>query len=163
MTTRPSLSPKFGSMTVSAAVLVLFMGPALVGPALANGPYADKTLADAATSYTVQLTKSAVNPAKRAVRDIRLDAEKLLATPNGDARVAVNGFMLAVGLETTDYVSWLGLANALLAIKPEAMKSGEQTALPDQARWAAYRAYELAKTPVQKAVASSTFCRALQG
>lgn len=153
MSTRPSLSPLSGSLAVSIGVLALFISPALMSPALASGPYADKVLSDAATSFTQQLTKAAANPAKRTARDVRLDAEKVLATPNGDARTAANGFMLAVGLETTDYASWIGLATALLAIKPETMKSGEQTGLPDQSRWAAYRAYELAKTPAQKASA----------
>ncbi len=149
-------APRFGTLTAgSISVLALFMGSTLA----AGAPFADKTMADAAAVLAASLAKTAVAPPKRTARDLRAEADAALVT---DPRKSIAASQIAVGLEPADMMGWLSLAKALLAVKPEAMKSGEQATLPNQAQSAAYRAYELAKTPTQKADALNMLVDALK-
>ena len=87
-------------------------------------------------------------PARRA-RDIRLAGERLLAAGT-DARGAMKQLATAAVLDPTDWETWLGLARASLAVKPE-QDSRERSELPVNASAAAYIAFQRAPTPAAKA------------
>ena len=74
-------------------------------------------------------------------RDTRLAADKLLAS---DARAAMRQYATAAVVDPKDAENWLGLARALLAIKPEENAAGERFELPVNASAAAFIAYERA-------------------
>lgn len=139
----------------STSVLCLFLGAAQA----AGVPFADKALSEAAATLATSLAKSAVAPGKRTARDLRAEGDAALAA---DPRKAIASLRVAVGLEPAETTGWLSLSKALLAVKPETMQSGEQSSLPAQAQSAAYRAYELAKTPAQKADALNLLVDALK-
>lgn len=84
---------------------------------------------------------------------------KALAT---DPRAASRSFAASVALDGKDGQAWLGLADALLAIKPDTAKGSERYDLPVNASGAAFRAYQLAGTDQNlKAQALSSLGEAL--
>jgi uncharacterized protein YfaS (alpha-2-macroglobulin family) len=125
----------------------LLCGSALAQQAAAPAFTHSGTARDAAR-YETQL-KSAVGQQgqNRRARDIRLAAEKLLAT---DPRGAMRQLSLAAGMDASDWETWLSLSRALLAVKPEA-NSREQSDLPVNASAAAFKAFEAAPTAAGKA------------
>ena len=71
-------------------------------------------------------------------------AEALIAAANKagkDARLAARNFAMAVVSEPGNVTAWVGLAEALLAIQPDANKGSERFDLPVNASGAAYIAY----------------------
>jgi alpha-2-macroglobulin len=85
--------------------------------------------------------------------------EKTLAT---DPRAASRTFAQAVVADDKNAQSWLGLARALLAIKPNDDQGSEKYDLPVNASAAAYRAYERAGDPSTKAKALAILGDAMQ-
>ena len=83
-------------------------------------------------------------------REARAEGNRLLAAGK-DYRAASRAFAQAVVSDPGDADAWLGLARALLAIKPE--QSSERYDLPVNASGAAWTAYQRAKTPAAKAAA----------
>ncbi len=84
----------------------------------------------------------------RKAADLRQAGERLLAT---DARAAAREYAQAVVAEPRTGEGWLGLAKALLAVKPDADKGSERYDLPVNASAAAFRAYERGGSPAFKA------------
>ncbi len=151
---------------VSTASLTRLLAPSLaalalyITPATAADPFQDKNLAAGATAFETQLKKALATPQNRKAVDLRAEGDKILATAGADARIAIDRYTFALLLDGADADAWFGLANALLAVRPEAMKPGEQSILPDRAAWSAYRAYELAKTSPHKAQALAVVAEA---
>lgn len=82
--------------------------------------------------------------------ELRAEGNRLLAAGT-DFRAASRAFARAVVSDGKDTESWLGLAKALLAIKPD--RGSERYRLPVNASGAAWIAYERAQTPAAKAAA----------
>jgi alpha-2-macroglobulin len=138
----------------SLAALALFASP--VCPAHANEPFADKSLSASAQTYEAQIKKALAQPQNRTARDLKAEGDKMMAVAGIDGRAAVDRYLLSVLVDATDSETWLALANALLATKPDPVKSNDAAALAERAGWTAYRAYELAKTAPRKATALAT-------
>ncbi len=79
-----------------------------------------------------------------------------------DPRAASRAFAGAVVANGQDVEAWIGLARALLAIKPDPNKGSERYDLPVNASGAAYIAYERAQDSTQKARALAVLSSALQ-
>lgn len=90
--------------------------------------------------------------------DLRLAADKLMSE---DPRAASRSYAEAAAADAKSPEAWLGLAKALLAIKPDPDKS-ENYDLPVNASGAAYRAYELSKDKAFKARALGVLGEAMQ-
>jgi uncharacterized protein YfaS (alpha-2-macroglobulin family) len=78
----------------------------------------------------------------------KAEAEKVFAS---DPRAASRSLAAAVAADDKDWSSWTRLAEALLAIKPDANLSSERYDLEIYASGAAYRGYELASANPDKA------------
>ena len=78
-----------------------------------------------------------------------------------DPRAASAKYAGAVAADPNSAASWIGLAEALLAIKPDPQRGGERYDLPVNASAAAYRAYERATTPDLKSKALAVMSRGL--
>ncbi len=89
-------------------------------------------------------------PGKRTARDLRLEADRVLAVGT-DPRAASRFYAQAAVADANDAEAWLGLARALLAIKPD--QGSERYDLPVNASGAAWNAYGRAQTPAAKAAA----------
>lgn len=122
--------------------------PAAVQPAGFSHP----TLARDAQRYEGTLKAGLQASPNRKSRDVRIAAEKALAT-GADPRAAVRGFADAVVLDGTDADAWLGLARALLGVPADPNNGTERYELPVNGSAAAYIAYERARTPALKAQA----------
>lgn len=90
---------------------------------------------------------------------LRIRSNRVLAS---DPRSASRGFASAVVQEERNPANWMGLAQALLAIKPDPSNTSERYDLPVNASGAAYRAYHLAISDVDKAAALHLLSQALQ-
>ncbi len=131
---------------------------ASVPPVAAASRFAHPAVADDAARYERSLRETWKAGTKPAL-DVRLAAEKQLAA---DPRAASRTFATAVVTDPKSAESWLGLARALLAIKPDETKGSERYDLPVNASGAAYRAYELAGTKPLQAQALSVLSDAMQ-
>ncbi|MBO0740198.1 MAG: alpha-2-macroglobulin family protein [Hyphomicrobiaceae bacterium] len=87
---------------------------------------------------------------KGSAHELRAEGEKLLAGGN-DPRGAARAYAQAVVLDGNDVASWIGLARALLAIKPD--QGSERYDLPVNASGAALTAYERAQRTADKTAA----------
>jgi alpha-2-macroglobulin len=94
--------------------------------------------------------KSTWQPGQRTARELRQDGDKALAG-GADPRVASRSYALAAVADPNDVDAWLGLARALLAIKPD--QGSERYELPVNASGAAWNGYERAQTPAAQAAA----------
>jgi uncharacterized protein YfaS (alpha-2-macroglobulin family) len=103
--------------------------------------------------------KSHWQPGARQGRDLRIEGSRLLAAGK-DHRAASRAFAQAAVFDPNDAEAWLGLARALLAIKPE--QSSERYDLPVNASGAAWNAYKRAQTPAAKATALSVLHEAFK-
>lgn len=121
-------------------------------------PFAHQGVAKDAERYEAYVLQN-WKPGGKPAADLRLVAEKQLAA---DARAASRSFATAVAADPKNADSWLGLAKALLAIKPDEDKGAERYDLPVNASGAAYRAYELATAKPQKANALAVLGDAMQ-
>jgi len=87
-------------------------------------------------------------PGSKQGREFRSDGNRLLAAGT-DFRAASRAFVQSVVADVNDTESWLGLARALLAIRPD--QGSERYDLPVNASGAAWLAYQRAQTPAAKA------------
>jgi len=83
-------------------------------------------------------------------RELRAEGDRVLATGN-DPRAAARAYAQAVVFDSNVVESWIGLARALLAIKPD--QGSERYDLPVNASGAAFTAYERAQTTAAKTAA----------
>ncbi len=91
---------------------------------------------------------------------LRSEAARLLA--RGQARKASRSFAQIVASNSTDVEAWLGLARALLVIKPDKRRGSERYRLPVNASASAYTAYQRAKSDDLRAEALSVLSDALK-
>src|SRR5262245_27275333 len=87
---------------------------------------------------------------KGSARELRAEGDKVLAAGN-NPRGAARAYAQAVVFEGEDVASWIGLARALLAIRPD--QGSERYDLPVNASGAAFTAYERAQTTGDKTAA----------
>ena len=87
---------------------------------------------------------------KGSASELRTEGDKVLAAGN-NPRGAARAYAQAVVFDGNDVVSWIGLARALLAIKPD--QGSERYDLPVNASGAALIAYERAQTTADKTAA----------
>ncbi len=87
-------------------------------------------------------------PGGKAPAALKSEAEKVFAT---DPRAASRSLANAVASNDKDWAAWTRLAEALLAIKPDPDKGSERYDLPVYASGAAYRGYQRASAPADKA------------
>src|SRR5262245_55836531 len=87
---------------------------------------------------------------KGSARELRAEGDKVLAAGN-NPRGAARAYAQAVVFDGNDVVSWIGLARALLAIKPD--QGSERYDLPVNASGAALTAYERAQATADKTAA----------
>ncbi len=123
--------------------------------------FAHQGLSRDAQRYEAQV-KAVYGPlvqGKRAENE-RSAGAKALASAN-DARAAMRHFASAVALAPNDAEAWLGLARALMAIRP-APQGSERYNLPVNASAAAFISYQRATAPDAKARALATLSEALK-
>ncbi len=137
---------KIGLAAVFAATLA-------ASAAAQTSGFSDKTLGEEAQRYEAALKQAVRVVPGRAARDLRRDAERLAAIPGHDARQVVLFYQQSIVAEAGEADSWLGLARSLLAMPGAILTGNERNEVPQRAASAAYRAYERAKTPVQRASA----------
>ena len=87
---------------------------------------------------------------KGSTAELRTEGDKVLAAGN-NPRGAARAYAQAVVFDGNDVVSWIGLARALLAIKPD--QGSERYDLPVNASGAALIAYERAQATADKTAA----------
>lgn len=152
-------------MRLIGSVLLLLVCVALSAPTLAQDArttearlFVHKGVAKDAERYETYVREN-WKPSARKAPDLRLAADKLLSS---DPRAASRSYAEAVAIEPRAPETWIGLARALLAIKPDTDHTSEQYDLPVNASGAAYRAYMLAKDPAMKARALSVLGEAMQ-
>lgn len=121
-------------------------------------PFAHKGVAKDADRYETYI-KDTWKGDGRKPGDLRLAAERVLAQ---DPRAASRTYAIAVASDAKSPENWIGLAKALLAIKPDPNKGSETYDLPVNASGAAYRAYKLASDPAMKARALAVLGEAMQ-
>lgn len=95
---------------------------------------------------------------RKAAGDFRLAGDKVLGS---DPRAASRSFASAVAADSEDARAWLGLARALLSIKPDPNRPSERYDLNLNASAAAYRAYHRASQTTTRAAALAALGEAL--
>ena len=135
----------------------IFLFATLSAAGAEDRPFIHKGVAKDAERYETYI-KETWQPDGRKAPDVRLAAERLLGP---DPRAASRTYAIAVATDPKSPENWLGLAKALLAIKPEPEKS-ENYDLPVNASGAAYRAYKLSSDPAMKARALAVLGNAMQ-
>lgn len=131
-----------------------FAGPVFSEPA----SFLHRGIEKDAARYETFIKKHWKQSAERA-SVLRVKARRALAS---DPRAASRGFASAVVQEDGNPANWLGLAQSLLAIKPDPSNGSERYDLPVNASGAAYRAYHLSTTPEGKARALHVLSQSLQ-
>ncbi len=145
----------FSSLLLSALLASTSPGVLL---AAEQQPFVHRGVANDAKRYEDYVKENWRAVAKKAP-DLRLAAEKLMSTdPRGASRL----YAEAASGDSKTAQNWLGLAQALLAIKPDPDKGSEQYDLPVNASGAAYRAYELATDKALKARALAVLGEAME-
>ena len=124
---------------------MVFLTSAALATAAGNG-FSHQGVAADAKRYETFLKSSWKADGKKP-GDLKVEAEKVFAA---DARAASRLLANVVAADDKDSAAWTRLAEALLAIKPDADKGAERYDLPVHASGAAYRGYELAKDAAQK-------------
>jgi uncharacterized protein YfaS (alpha-2-macroglobulin family) len=132
---------------------------AAIAPAGAQErPFAHKGIAKDAERYEAYIKDTWKGDARKS-GDLRLAAERLMGP---DPRAASRTYATAVAADDKSPENWLGLAKALLAIKPDPEKGSETYDIPVNASGAAYRAYKLSNDSAMKARALSVLGDAMQ-
>lgn len=158
----------FRSLAISAlaALMLSAASPAAAQekPFLHKGVAAD---ADRYEAYVKREWQGAVSgaaaggsagSARKIAADARLVGDKTLTL---DARAASRSYATAAAADPEDARAWLGLAKALLAIKPDTLKGSERYDIPVNASAAAFRAYQRASSNATKAAALASLGEAL--
>ena len=121
-------------------------------------PFAHQGVSADAKRYETYL-KTNWKPDAKKPADLKIEANKIfLADPRAASRLLAS----AVAANDKDSEAWVRLAQALLAIKPDADKGSERYDLPVNASGAAYRGYELAKDGPAKADALAVLGQTLE-
>ena len=108
--------------------------------------FAHKGVAKDADRYESYI-RDTWKPDGRTAPDLRVAGDKQMGP---DPRAASRTYAAAVVADRKSPENWIGLAKALLAIKPDPNKA-ENYDLPVNASGAAYRAYQLSTDPAMKA------------
>ncbi|MEO0729876.1 MAG: MG2 domain-containing protein, partial [Pseudomonadota bacterium] len=154
---------------VAAAALSMTGAPRSAGEEAKRGtsakaskvqPFVHDDSRAAAASYAKWL-KGAWTPNGMSARNHIRAGNQILAAGD-DPDVAARRFARAVVTDTNSSEAWRGLARALLAKPPASLRGNQRYATPRNAAGAAHRAYDLAKTDKQKALALATLAEALK-
>ena len=147
-------------MSFAVRVFVCVLVGLLTGSAAhaQDKPFTHAGVQGDAKRYETYL-KSNWNAGNRSGRELRAEGARLLAAGT-DMRAASRSYAQAVVANSDDAEAWLGLAQALLAIKPD--QGSERYDLPVNASGAAWNAYERAKTPDAKSAGLWTLHEALK-
>ena len=132
---------RFLAHALLALLFVLPRTSASAQDAAQPHPFAHAGIAKDGERYETYLKanwKAAGNKATGAAAE----GEKVLGS---DPRAASRNFAAAVVADSQDVDAWIGLARALLAIKPDPDKGSERYDLPVNASGAAYIAYQRAQ------------------
>jgi len=127
-------------LLASTAVLSVVLTPQAL--TAQEKTFAHKGISSDADRYEAFLKKE-WQTSLRKPAELKAAGLKSLAS---DPRAASRSLAAAVALDSLDARAWLGLADALLAIKPDTSKGSERYDLPVNASGAALRAYQLAGT-----------------
>ncbi|MBL8567422.1 MAG: alpha-2-macroglobulin family protein [Hyphomicrobiaceae bacterium] len=152
-------------LLLSLAFILAAAGPPamLLQPSLAfaeTKPFSHAGLTEDGKRYETYL-KSHWKPGKEKPEQLIAAAAKAISKDK-DARAAARNLAMAVVAEPGNSGAWTGLAEALLAIKPDPAKGSERFDLPVNASGAAYIAYERATTKQAKARALVVLSDALK-
>ncbi|MCC7251498.1 alpha-2-macroglobulin [Hyphomicrobium sp.] len=134
----------------------IFFLAGLTAAAAQDQQFAHKGVAKDAERYETYI-RDTWKPDGRKVAELRQAAERLLGP---DPRGASRTYAIAVATDRKSPENWIGLAKALLAIKPDPDRS-ENYDLPVNASGAAYRAYLLAEDRTLKARALAVLGEAM--
>ncbi|MDX2308888.1 MAG: alpha-2-macroglobulin [Hyphomicrobium sp.] len=147
------------------SALLFLLTACLVSPFLAESSRAETEpkfrhdgLVDDAKRYETYIMETWKRGPKPAA-ELRRVAEKAMTT---DPRAASRDYATAVATEPKNADSWLGLARALLAIKPDENQGSERYDLPVNASGAAFRAYELSPDRPARARALAVLGEAME-
>ena len=145
--------------TLTALSFSLFCSAALAQPATplpaagqaavqsGQGAFTHQGVAREAQRYEAQLKALFAAQAQgKKGRDVRVAADKALAGGAAAAPNAMRQYAVAVVADANDADGWLGLARALLAIKPDASNGADRYELNVNSSAAAYIAYERSRS-----------------
>ncbi len=168
---RPAILMPLAFLFGLAGLGLQALGPHALGPPALAQPSPAPTFAhdivvrDAERLDLVIKTLGQGEPAKKALAErpgaLRSTGLKQLAD-GADPRAAVRTLSLAVAADVRDRVAWLGLARAFLAVVPDANRGADRFDLPSSASGAAWRAYQLATAPKDKAAALAVLADAMK-
>jgi uncharacterized protein YfaS (alpha-2-macroglobulin family) len=145
-------------MSLLKSLLVCMVMLVGLAPASAEEkPFVHKGVAKDAERYETYIKETWQSDGRASV-EVRTAADRFLGP---DPRAASRSYAIAVATDPKSPENWIGLAKALLAIKPDPQKS-ESYDLPVNASGAAYRAYKLASDPALKARALAVLGDAMQ-
>lgn len=149
---------KVVEMRALKSVFLCFLLLAGLGAASAEErPFVHKGVAKDAERYETYIKETWKSDGRKSA-EVRLAADRQLGP---DPRAASRSYAIAVATDPKSPENWIGLAKALLAIKPDPDKS-ETYDLPVNASGAAYRAYTLAADQGLKARALAVLGDAMQ-
>lgn len=145
----------FARLALVGSTLLL---ASLSGAGAAEKVFSHQGIAADAKRYETFL-KANWRPDRKTPAALKADAEKVFTTdPRAASRILAN----AVAANDKDWAAWTRLAEALLAIKPDPDKGSERYDLPVYASGAAYRGYQRATAPADKARALYVLGKALE-
>jgi uncharacterized protein YfaS (alpha-2-macroglobulin family) len=136
------------SLTAVSAIPLNLVSAQDAAPAAAK-PFMHKGAERDAERY-VQYVLTNWKAGSQKAPELRAAGQKAMTS---DARSASRSYALAAAAEPRNAQNWIGLAQALLAIKADPEKGTERYDLPVNASGAAYHAYGLAKDDASKAEA----------
>jgi uncharacterized protein YfaS (alpha-2-macroglobulin family) len=136
----------------------LFLLAGFAAASAQERPFSHKGIAKDAERYETYIKDTWKGDGRKS-GDLRLAAERLMGP---DPRAASRSYATAVAIDDKSPENWLGLAKALLAIKPDPDKGSETYDLPVNASGAAYRAYKLSTDSAMKARALAVLGEAMQ-
>lgn len=139
--------------------LILFVLSGIPAAFSEERPFAHRGVAQDADRYETYLKENWQPGGTRPAAELRIAGDKSLGE---DPRAASRNYAAAVVADSKTAENWLGLARALLAIKPDPNNGAERYDLPVNASGAAYRAYQIATDPAMKARALATLGEAMQ-
>ncbi len=133
-----------------------------IATAQAQGVFSHKGVAADGARYEKWLVANWPKAAGRAEGNRMRAAAWQTFRQGKDPRQASRQFIVAVRANPNDADAWIGLARALLAIKPSERRRSERYSLPVNASGSAYIAYQRAKRRATKARALAVLASALE-
>lgn len=103
---------------------------------------------------------ASIKPVTRGAADLRAEASRQVQA--GEAREAIKTLRLAIASHPKDWQAWLALTEAIAAVTPDKRKGSERYEFPVMASAAAYKAYETASQPADKARALALLAETLK-